>query len=458
MLSELIRASLVGAGFLLIFGVAEAWRIFGQPSAELSRKLVHFMGGLLVLAFPWIFDSRWTVIGLVLVFAFLIWGTEKVGLLKSIHGVARKTEGGLFYPLAVALLFIVAYDNPPFYLASALALIVSDAAAAILGTRYGTKTYSVEEDRRSLEGSISFFVITLLVVHLPLLLMTDTDRGVTVILAVLISLIVTLLEGVSLRGSDNLIVPMATFYLLVRFTPEDFGTITMHLFTLLSILAFVSLFGLASHFLRTSGAMAATLFFYAVYLFGGGGWVTAPAIAFTTLVALQYILRDSGVHHDAQHQVLATLYAVIVILVVLIVHDVLPRVMSEPMWLLSGEVFRGPFLGVVIGQLTMMLVTQFKPFHPGNREPTSIPMTLGLLALALGLVAPLGLVATGGLTLVSFGAAATIAVLATLLYWLMRKLPWWPSRTPWNMRLQTACIILATLLVLPVHFQILRGG
>ena len=458
MLSELIRASLVGAGFLLIFGVAEAWRIFGQPSVELSRKLVHFMGGLLVLAFPWIFDSRWTVIGLVLVFAFLIWGTEKVGLLKSIHGVARKTEGGLFYPLAVALLFIVAYDNPPFYLASALALIVSDAAAALLGTRYGTKTYSVEEDRRSLEGSISFFVITLLVVHLPLLLMTDTDRGVTVILAVLISLIVTLLEGVSLRGSDNLIVPMATFYLLVRFTPEDFGTITMHLFTLLSILAFVSLFGLASHFLRTSGAMAATLFFYAVYLFGGGGWVTAPAIAFTTLVALQYILRDSGVHHDAQHQVLATLYAVIVILVVLIVHDVLPRVMSEPMWLLSGEVFRGPFLGVVIGQLTMMLVTQFKPFHQGNREPTSIPMTLGLLALALGLVAPLGLVATGGLTLVSFGAAATIAVLATLLYWLMRKLPWWPSRTPWNMRLQTACIILATLLVLPVHFQILRGG
>lgn len=458
MLSELIRASLVGAGFLLIFGFAEAWRNFGQPSVELSRKSVHFMGGLLVLAFPWIFESRWTVIGLVLVFAFLIWGTEKVGLLKSIHGVARKTEGGLFYPLAVALLFIVAYDNPPFYLASALALIVSDAAAAILGTRYGTKTYSVEEDRRSLEGSISFFVITLLVVHLPLLLMTEIDREVSVILAVLISLIVTLLEGVSLRGSDNLIVPMATFYLLVRFTPEDFGTITTHLFTLLSILAFVSLFGLTSQFLRTSGVMAATLFFYAVYLFGGVGWITAPAIAFTTLVALQYILRDSGVHHDAQHQVLATLYAVIVILVVLIVHDVLPRVMSEPIWLLNGEVFRGPFVGVVIGQLTMMLVTQFKPFQPGNREPTSVPMTLGLLALALGLVAPLGLVTTGGLTLVSVGAAATIAILATLLYWLMRKLPWWPSRTPWNMRLQTACIILATLLVLPVHFQILRAG
>ena len=440
MLSELIRAALVGAGFLLIFGGAEAWRTLGQPSAELSRKSVHFAGGLLVLAFPWIFTSRWTVIGLVSVFAFLIWGTARVGLLKSVHGVARKTEGGLFYPLAVALLFVLAYDNPAFYLVAALTLIVSDAAAALLGTAYGTVTYSVEEDRRSLEGSISFLVITFLVVHLPLLLMTDIDRGVSVILAVLISLIVTLLEGVSLRGSDNLIVPMATFYLLMRFTSEGFGI------------------GLTSRFLRTSGVMAATLFFYAVYLFGGAGWITAPAIALIALVAMRYFLREVVDQYNVQHQVLATLYAVIVILVILIVHDVLPRVMSGPEWLLNGEAFRAPFVGVVVGQLTMMLITQFSPFRPGNREPTSVSMTLGLFALALGLVAPLGLGATGGIALAPFGTAAAIAALATLLYWRMRKLPGWPSRPPWNMRLQTACLTLATLLVLPVHFQILGGG
>ena len=456
MLSELIRAALVGAGFLLIFGAAEAWRNLGQPSAELSRKSVHFAGGLLVLAFPWIFDNRWTVICLVSVFAFLIWATERVGLLKSVHGVARKTKGGLFYPLAVALLFVLAYDNPAFYLVAALTLIVSDAAAALLGTAYGTTTYSVEEDQRSLEGSISFLVITFLVV--PLLLMTDIDRGVSVILAVLISLIVTLLEGVSLRGSDNFIVPMATFYLLIRFASEGFGVITTHLLILLSILALVSLFGLTSNFLRASGAMAATLFFYAVYLFGGAGWITAPAIALITLVAVRYLLREVVDRYNAQHQVLATLYAVIVMMVVLIVHDVLPRVMAGPEWLLNGEALRAPFVGVVVGQLTMMLVTQFSPFRPGNREPTSVSVTLGLFALALALVAPLGLGVTGGLALAPFVTAAAIAALATLLYWLMRKLPGWPSRTPWNMRLQTACLTLATLLVLPVHFRILGGG
>ena len=162
--------------------------------------------------------------------------------------------------------------------------------------------------------------------------------------------------------------------------------------------------------------------------------------------------------YNAQHQVLATLYAVIVMMVVLIVHDVLPRVMSGPEWLLNGDAFRAPFVGVVVGQLTMMLVTQFRPFQPGNREPTSVLVTLGLFALALALVAPLGLSVTGGLALAPFGTAAAIAGVATLLYWLMRKLEGWPSRTPWNMRLQTACLTLATLVVLPVHFQILGGG
>ncbi len=93
MLSELIRAALVGAGFLLIFGLAEIWRSLGNPSAELSRKSVHFTGGLLVLAFPWIFTNRWTVIGLVSVFAFLIWGTERIGLLcgscSDTHRIGR---------------------------------------------------------------------------------------------------------------------------------------------------------------------------------------------------------------------------------------------------------------------------------------------------------------------------------------------------------------------------------
>lgn len=224
-----MRAAAVGSGFLLIFAAAELWRRYGSPPVEWSRKFVHFFGGLLVLLFPWVFTSRWTVAGLAGVFGVLIWGTRRLGLLNSVHGVSRESEGGLYYPLGVVLLFTLAYDQRSFYLIAALALVVSDTAAALLGTAYGRTTYLVENDRRSFEGSVSFFVTTFLVVHVPLLLMTQVDRDVSLLLALHISMVVTLFEGVSLRGSDNLFVPLGAYYLLARFAPESGGVLLGHL-------------------------------------------------------------------------------------------------------------------------------------------------------------------------------------------------------------------------------------
>ena len=261
-MSEVLRGAAVGTGFLLIFVAAELWRRYGDPPVEWSRKFVHFTGGLLVLAFPWIFTSRWTVLVLVSVFAGLIWGTRRAGLLMSVHGVSRKSEGGLFYPLAVVILFTLAYDQPVFYLISTLALIVSDTAAALLGSAYGRTRYDVEQDRRSIEGSASFFLATFLAVQLPLLLMTEIDRSVCVLVAVQVALVVTLFEAVSLHGSDNLLIPLATYHLLMRLTPESPPAIAGHTGALVSILLIMSLLAWRSQIMKASGVMATSLFFY----------------------------------------------------------------------------------------------------------------------------------------------------------------------------------------------------
>lgn len=457
-MAELPRAAAVGAGFLLIFGAAEAWRWFAKPPPELSRKFVHFVGGLLVLAFPWIFTSRWTVLWLASCFALLIWGTRRLGLLQSVHSISRRSEGGLFYPLAVVLLFTLAYEQPVFYLVAALALVVSDTAAALLGSTYGRTTYSVESDRRSLEGSASFFVTTFLVVHVPLLLMTEVGRDASVLLGIHISLIVTLIEGVSLRGSDNLLVPLATYYMLVRFVPEPAGLVAGHLAALVAMILLLGLLCLRSKLMRTSGVMAAALFFYGVYVFGGGDWLVAPTIALAALAALRHFRRDRGPLPDAHYQVLATIYAVLVALVLLATHDVTARVLAGPDWLVGGEAFRAPFIGVIAGQLSLVSLTQFRPFGPGNREPTSLPFTLAVGVAAVLLVVPTGLWFGGGVTAASVATAAAIALAATAIYWTARTLPGWPAEPPWNMSLQTACSAAATLLVLPIHFRFLAGG
>ncbi|MBA2671332.1 MAG: phosphatidate cytidylyltransferase, partial [Gemmatimonadetes bacterium] len=108
LIEEAVRGALVGAVFLLAFGSAELWRHFGSPEPEWTRKLVHVFGGLVALALPWMVRSHWTVLVLGLVFALTLLLTRRWGLLTSVHGVTRRSEGGLYFPVAVYAMFLLA--------------------------------------------------------------------------------------------------------------------------------------------------------------------------------------------------------------------------------------------------------------------------------------------------------------------------------------------------------------
>ncbi len=382
----------------------------------------------------------------------------------SVHGVARESEGSLFYPLAVVILFTISYDQPAFYLASALALIVSDTAAALLGSTYGRTRYDVEQDRRSMEGSGSFFLVTFLAVHLTLLLMTEIDRSVSVLVAVQVASVLTLLEGVSLHGSDNLLVPLATYYLLLRLTPESPGVIVGHTGVLVAILVVLSLLARRSRLLKASGVMAASLFFYLVYSLAGPGWMLAPALGFVGIAGMRAYV--AGVREDkgasgplptAEFQVLATFYATVVPILLLIAHDLVNTMDGVPLWLEPFQAFGGLFTGAVAAQFAIVAATQLKPFGVEGRQPPPLLTTLALAATAFLLVGPVGLRLPDGLSTMALATTAALPVLAVLIYWTARRLPGWPAAPPWNMRLQAASVATATGLVLPIHLWLLAG-
>ena len=470
-MSEVFRVVAVGTGFLLIFAAAELWRRYGNPPVEWSRKFVHFTGGLLVLGFPWIFTSRWSVLVLVSVFSVLIWGTRRAGLLRSVHGVTRESHGSLFYPLAVVILFAISYHQPAFYLASALALVVSDTAAALLCSTYGRTRYDVEQDRRSIEGSVSFFLVTFLAVHLTLLLMTEVDRSVSILVAVQVASVVTLFEGISLHGSDNLLVPLVTYHLLLRLTPESPAVIAGHTGVLVAILVLVSLLARRSRLMKTSGVMAASLFFYLVFSLGGPEWMLAPALGFIGIVGMRaYIagsrgytagtreyMGASGPLPTAEFQVLATFYATVVPILLLIAHDLVTTLDGVPLWLEPCEAFVGPFTGAVVAQFTIVAATQLKPFGVAGRLPPPLLTTLALAAAAFLFIGPVGLRLPDGLSTRELATTAALTVLAVLIYWTARRLPGWPAAPPWNMRLQAASVAVAIGLVLPIHLWLLAG-
>jgi dolichol kinase len=450
---ELVAAAIVGGGFLAVFGIAELWRRRAAPPVEWTRKFVHLFGGLIAATFPWAFHYRWTVVGLAAVFLVIIWGTRRLGLLPSVHGVARRSEGGIFFPVAVLTVFLLGHDQPVFYLVAILALVVSDTFAALLGTSYGRQLYAVESDRRSLEGSAVFFLTTFLITHIPLLLMARLDPLLSILVSIQVAIIVTQFEAISLRGSDNLLVPLSTFYLLLKMTPRGVDHIAGQLLAQLVIITVIGLVAWRTRPLTFSGAMALMLFAYGAWGLGGPEWIVAPGMALVGFVAIRALFARDVPPASGQYQVVAIFYACIVAAGLFVTNNTLETLVPG-----APEAFRlhdplyVPYVGVVAAQLALIFIAQLQPFEP--RRSVRWPVVAGSLAAALTLVVPLGLAfGEQGITGAGLALAAALPVGGTALYLIGRALPAWPVDPPWNVRLQAVSTALAALAVAAVELR-----
>ncbi len=205
-----------------------------SPNAELVRKALHVGMGLVTLTFPWLFSSTWPVMLLSLVFTLGLTLTRFFITLRSllvevIDAVERKSIGDIVFPMAVGLLFHLSAGEPLTFGIPILVLTLADPAAALIGARYGALRYSIYEGEKSLEGSLAFLAIAFFCTLVPLLLLTDTGRAESLLIALILALSLTLLEAVAWRGLDNLFIPLGAFLLLKSFLTLDLAALVTRL-------------------------------------------------------------------------------------------------------------------------------------------------------------------------------------------------------------------------------------
>lgn len=205
---------LIGFAYLLIMLGAEGLYRFTKVPPEWTRKLQHVLSGVLAACFPWIFSSSKEVVALGVIMAVVLLIFRKSRFLTSMHEVKRKTFGEFYFLLAAVVLSVLSWDNPSFYFISMLTLTFSDTVAAMVGTTYKRVTYSIRGHIKSLEGSVAFFVSTFLTVHLPLLFLMDISPLPSILIALNIAFLVTIVEAVCRNGRDNILIPLSTYCLL----------------------------------------------------------------------------------------------------------------------------------------------------------------------------------------------------------------------------------------------------
>lgn len=279
--------------FGLLLAAAELWSRLGSPKPEWTRKLVHLGGGVIGLFLPWLIESPLVVFALTASLSALFLAGEKTKLLKSLHGVERKSRGSEYYPLAICLVFAITADRPALYVSAVLVLAMADAFAALIGSRYGALRYEVEDEFKSVEGSVVFFFVAFLSVHLPLLLMTDLPRATCVLSALLVAMLVTVFEAIALHGTDNLFVPVAVVFVLQKITTKPIAHIAMQNVAFVCIVAIVLALAWKIEWFNAGGALAVTLFVFAAWSLGPRfRWVIPVFIGLAALALVRlFVLR-----------------------------------------------------------------------------------------------------------------------------------------------------------------------
>jgi phytol kinase len=228
-------------------------------SPEVQRKLVHIGSGCYALTLPWLFPERWPVymlVGLTLAVMAVLRMPRfaKGGIGATLHAVERRSYGDLLLALAVGVVFLLADGSLILYVLPIAILTLSDAAAALTGSRYGTRFFQIEDGDKSVEGSVAFFMVTLILAMVCLLLLSDVPRANVILLAVIVAGFGTLVEADSWRGFDNFFLPAGLMvFLEARMTSDPVTLITILLMFCAAIwiaLRAAPLLGLTGHAAR----------------------------------------------------------------------------------------------------------------------------------------------------------------------------------------------------------------
>jgi phytol kinase len=277
-------AAVLGAAVVLLLLLALCKRFAIGPEA--LRKMAHIGTGLLALSFPWIFSSLRPVLlvcglALILLGAVSFIPALRAKLGASLYSVGRISHGEFYFPAAVAILFWLAHGDKLLFFIPLLVLTLADAVAAVLGSIYVKVSYQGIGGSKSVEGSVAFFTVAFFAVHVPLLLFSQLSRPQTLLVALDIALVVTLLEAVSCRGLDNLVIPLGVLLLLHIYTALPVSYLVYRLIGAIVLLVLVLLY--RSHTtLQHTALIAAALVLYTSWGAGGWQWFIAPAILFAS--------------------------------------------------------------------------------------------------------------------------------------------------------------------------------
>jgi phytol kinase len=196
---------------LLILAIAWFVNRFAKSDPEITRKIVHIGTGNVILIAWWLNIPAIIGITASITAGFITLLSYKFPILPGINSVGRQSLGTFFYSVSIGILVAwFWYLQQPQYAALGILIMAwGDGLAALIGQRFGKHKYKVFGTQKSWEGSLTMSVVSYIICSL-ILLNIQGNIWQTWVVSLVVALVATALESVSILGVDNLTVPIGS--------------------------------------------------------------------------------------------------------------------------------------------------------------------------------------------------------------------------------------------------------
>lgn len=207
--------------YLYIGLVMVGAKVFEKRGKEISRKFIHIMLGNWWFIAMYFFTNVWAAAFVPATFVIINYLSQKKNIIKIMERDNEDGYGTTYYALSLLILSIVSfgiYNKPALGLIPVLVMAYGDGLAAVIGKSIKSKEYKVGDSKKSLAGSLTMFIIALILIGGYLhfnhsVIFWKTGRWP--LISVMMAFVITAVEAVSSKGTDNITVPLGTLAMLI---------------------------------------------------------------------------------------------------------------------------------------------------------------------------------------------------------------------------------------------------
>ncbi|MTI46452.1 DUF92 domain-containing protein [Sporosalibacterium faouarense] len=202
---------------LIIIAISETLKVKMKLSNEATRKFIHIgVSHWWIFSMIFIPEIEYAIIPPIL-FIILNYISYKKSVFKSMERNESKADlGTIYFPVSLLFLIILTWKNGLLgnnlkYIGAVGILVMGygDGFAAIIGKKLGKNKIKIYNNVKSLEGSITMFILSYLVALLILIFSNGYSFKILAI-SFILAVIATVVEALTPWGLDNLTVPLIT--------------------------------------------------------------------------------------------------------------------------------------------------------------------------------------------------------------------------------------------------------